>query len=219
MYAIVLYYKIKGLQYWLIPSKRVRIVSKVSIRFLCEVASIVSDSATLCVVACQAPLSMGFPRQEYWSGLLFPSPEDLPDPGIEPISLESPALAGRFFTTEPSGKPIMNICCCSVTKLCLTLWPPWIAAHQASLSFTLSWSLLKFISNESVMLSNHLILFRSLLLLPSIFPSFRIFSNELALCIRWPKYWSLSLSFSNSPSNEYSGLISFRVDWFDLLGI
>ena len=92
---------------------------------------------------------------------------------------------------------------------------PRTAAHQASLSFTISWSLPKFMSIESVMPSNHLILCHSLLLLPSIFPSIRVFSNELALYIRWPKYWSLS--FSISPSNEYSGLISFRIDWLDFL--
>ena len=89
---------------------------------------------------------------------------------------------------------------------------PWTAAHQASLSFTISQSLLKLMSIESVMPSNHLILCRPLLLLPSIFPSIRVFSNESALSIRWPKYWS----FSISPSNKYSGLISFRTDWFDL---
>ena len=86
---------------------------------------------------------------------------------------------------------------------------------QASLSITNSWSLLKLMSIELVMPSNHLILCRPLLLLPSIFPSIRVFSNESALCIRHPKYWSFS--FSISPSNEYSGLISFRIDWFDLL--
>ena len=91
---------------------------------------------------------------------------------------------------------------------------PWTAACQASLFITNSWSLPRLGSIESVMPSNHLILCRSLLLLPSIFPSIRVFSNESVLCIRWPKYWSLS--FSISPSNEYSGLISFRVDWFDL---
>jgi len=87
---------------------------------------------------------------------------------------------------------------------------PWTAAHQASLSFTVSWSLLKLMSIESMMPSNHLILCRPLLLLPSIFPSIKVFSNESALYIRWPKYWSFS--FSISPSNEYTGLISFRVD-------
>ena len=92
---------------------------------------------------------------------------------------------------------------------------PWTAAHQASLSITNSRSLLKLI--ESVMPSNHLILCRPLLLLPSIFPSIRVFSNESALRIRWPKYWSFS--FNISSSNEYSGLISFRMDWLDLLTV
>ena len=89
-------------------------------------------------------------------------------------------------------------------------------APQAYLSLTISESLLKYMSTESVMQFNHLILCRSLLL-PSIFPSIRVFSNELALCIRWPKYWSFSVSISTS--NEYSGLISFRIDWFDLLAV
>ena len=92
---------------------------------------------------------------------------------------------------------------------------PWTAARQASLSFTISWNLLKLMSIESVMPSNHLILCRPLLLLPSIFPSIRVFSNESALCIRWSKHWS----FSISPSNEYSGLFSFRMDWLDLLAV
>ena len=95
---------------------------------------------------------------------------------------------------------------------------PWTAAHQASLSITYSWNLLKLISIESVIPSNHLILCRHHLLLPpSIFPSIRVFSKESALHIRWPKYWSFS--FSISPSNEYSGLISFRMDWLDLLAV
>ena len=94
---------------------------------------------------------------------------------------------------------------------------PWTAAHQASLSITNSWSLLRLMSIESVMPSNHLILYRPLLLLPSIFPSIRVFSNESALCIRWPKYWSFS--FNISPFNEYSGLISFRMDWLDFLAV
>ena len=94
---------------------------------------------------------------------------------------------------------------------------PWTAACQASLSFTISWSLLKLMSTESVMPSNCLILCCPLSLLPSIFPSIRVFSNESALRIRWPKYWSFS--FSVCPSNEYSGLISFRIDWFDLLAV
>ena len=93
----------------------------------------------------------------------------------------------------------------------------WTAAHQASLSITNSWSLLKLMSIMSVMPSNYLIPCRPLPLPPSIFPSIRVFSNELILRIRWPKYWSLS--FSISPSNEYSGLISFRMDWLDLLAV
>ena len=92
---------------------------------------------------------------------------------------------------------------------------PWTAAHQASLSFTNSWSLLKFMSIESVMPSNHLILSWPFFLLFSVFPSIRVFSNESAVHIRWPKYWIFS--FSISPSSKYSGLISFRMDWFDLL--
>ena len=92
---------------------------------------------------------------------------------------------------------------------------PWSAARQVSLSITSSRSLLKLISIESVVSSNHLFLCRPLFLLPSVFPSIRVFSSELALCIKWPKYWNFS--FSISPSNEYSGLISFRIDWFDLL--
>ena len=92
---------------------------------------------------------------------------------------------------------------------------PWITAHLASLTFTISQSLLRFLSIEFVMLSNHLILCHPLLLLPSIFPNIRVFSKELALHIRWPKYQSLNIS----PSNEYSELISFRIDWFGLLAV
>ena len=94
---------------------------------------------------------------------------------------------------------------------------PWTAACQASLSITISQSLLKLMSIESVMLSNHLLLCCPLLLLPSIFPSIRVFSNESGMHSRWPKYWSFS--FSISPFNEYSGLISFRMDCFDLLAV
>ena len=107
-----------------------------------------------------------------------------------------------------------------LVQLLSSVWyfaTPWTAACQASLSFTISLSLLKLMSIESVILSNHLILCHPLLLLPSIFPSTRVFSSESALLIRWPKYWSFS--FSISPSNEYSGLISFRIDWHDLLAV
>ena len=96
---------------------------------------------------------------------------------------------------------------------------PWTAARQDSLSITNSQSLLKLMSIESVMPSNHLIFFHPLLLPLSIFPSIRVFSNESVLHIRWPKYWSFSFSFSISPSNEHSGLISFRMDWLDLLAV
>ena len=107
-----------------------------------------------------------------------------------------------------------------VVKLLSTAWlfvTPWTAAHQASLSFTISWSFLKLMSMETMMPSNHLILCCPLLLLPSIFPSIRVFSNESVLCIKWTEYWSFS--FSISPSNEYSGLISFWIDWLDLLAV
>ena len=103
---------------------------------------------------------------------------------------------------------------CSVTSDSVV---PWTAACQALLSSTISWSLLRFTAIEPVMLSNHLILCCPLLLLPSIFSSIKVFSNESAVCSRWPNYWSFG--FSSSPSNEYSGLISFRMDWFDLLAV
>ena len=101
--------------------------------------------------------------------------------------------------------------------LCFTLVTPWTAAHQASLSITNPQNLLKRMSIESVMPSNHLILCHPLLLLPSIFPSIGAFSNESVLHIRWPEYWSFS--FSISPSSEYSGLTSFRMDWLNLLAV
>ena len=105
----------------------------------------------------------------------------------------------------------------SVTQSCMTLWEPWTAAHQASLSITNYQSLLKLMSIELVMPSNHLILCHPLLLPPSIFPSIRVFSNESVVRSMWPNYWSFSLNIS--PSNEYSGLISFRIDWLDLLAV
>ena len=105
-------------------------------------------------------------------------------------------------------------CCCSVAKWCLTA-TPWTATFQASLSFTISRGFLKLVSIEFVMPSNHLILCWPLLLLPSLFPSIRVFSNELVVPIRWPKYWS----FSISPSSEYSGLIFFRIDLFAFVSV
>ena len=155
----------------------------------------------------QAFLSMGFSRQEYWHGLPCLPPGYLADPGIKPESLMSPALAGTFFTTNSTREALTNK---SVSQFIYSVVPysatPWTAAHQASLSITNSQSPPKPMSIESMMPPNHLILCHPLLLLPSIFPSIRVFSNETALRIRWPKYWSFS--FSISPSNEYSGLIS-----------
>ena len=105
-------------------------------------------------------------------------------------------------------------CCSSVTKLCPTLCDPMDCSSPGSPSLTIFWSLLKFMFIESVMPYNHLILCCPLLLLPSVFPSIRVFSSESALGIRWPKY--CSFSFSISPSNKYPGLISFRIDWYEL---
>ena len=109
------------------------------------------------------------------------------------------------------------MCYCSVAQSCPTLCDPWTAVCQTSLSFTISGSLLQLMSIESVMPSSHLILCCPFFLLPSILPSIRVFSNESALLIRWPRYWSFT--FSISPSNEYSGLISFRMDYLDLLAV
>ena len=115
------------------------------------------------------------------------------------------------------GELIRYICCWSVLSCVQLFATPWTAACQSSPSFTISRSLLKFTSTELVILSNYLILCHPLHPLPSVFPSMRVFSDELALPIRWPKYWRFS--FSISSSNEYSGLISFKIDWFDLLAI
>ena len=164
-------------------------------------------------VVCQAPLSTGLPRQEYWSELPFPPPGDLPDPWIKPMSLASP-LMGGFFTPSATYSVSVSVQSLSHVRLFVT---PWTAAHQAYLSITNSWSLPKLMSFELVIPSNHLILCHPLLLPPSIFLSIRVFSNESVLRIRWPKYWSFT--FSISPSNEYSGLISFRNNWFDILAV
>ena len=202
----------------------------IQVLFICTHAQLLS-CVWLCDTSdCSWPysISMGFSRQEYWSGLPFSPPGYLLNPGIEPTS---PALAGRFFTPQPPGKSTFHIQAekcqndketftfltfqkvrlkpkpisrsrpnkkwretlvhlsvkfnCSVVSNSVT---PWTAAHWASLSITNSWSLLKLTSIKSVMLSNHLILCHPLLLLPSIFPSSRIFSNESVLRIRRPKY-------------------------------
>ena len=141
----------------------------------------------------------GFSRQEHWSGLPFPSPMHESKKWKWSCSVLSDS------SVQFSGSVVSD----SAT--------PWIAACQVSLSITISWSLLKLMSTESVMPSNHLILCHPLLLLPSIFLSIRAFSNESALHIRWPKYWSFS--FNIILSNEHSGLISFRMDWLDLLAV
>ena len=181
-----------------------------------------SDSAIPWTVAYQAPSSLGFSRQEYWSGVPFLSLGDLPNPGIEP---GSPAFQADALTSEPS-RIIMKIKLSllfsivsalksrqlmlgsmlllllsrfSRVQLCAT---PSTKVCQASLSFTISWSLLKFMSIELVTPSNHLVLGHPLLLLPSISPSIRVSPSESALHIRWPKDWSFS--FSYGPSNEYS---------------
>ena len=104
-----------------------------------------------------------------------------------------------------------------MAQSCLTLCDPMNSTLGFPISFTISWILLKLISIESAMPSNHFILCHCLFLLPSIFPNIRVFSNESVLHIRWPKYWSFT--FIISPSNKYSGLISFRIDWFDLLAV
>ena len=171
--------------------------------------------ATRWTIAHQAPLSMGFSRQEDWSGLPFASPGDLPNPGIEPRSCALhmvSCIEGRFFTERAVSSVKFNLV--SHVRFFAT---PWTAAHRASLSITNSWSLPKLMSIESVMPSNHLILCCCFLLPFSIFPSIRVFSNESALPIRWPKYWSFS--FNISPSSEQPGLISFRMDWLDLLAV
>ena len=112
---------------------------------------------------------------------------------------------------------LLLCCCCSVAKQCPTLGTPWTAAHQASLFFTISQSLLKFMSIVSMIPSNHLILCHRFSSCPQSFPASGSPSSESALHIKWPKYWTFS--FSISPSNEYSELTSFRNDWFDLLAV
>ena len=124
-------------------------------------------------------------------------------------------MSGRFLPLSHLGNPFNRLVVQSLSRVWLFA-TPWTAACQASLS-TIFQSLLKLMSIESVIPSNHFILCCPLLLLPSIFPSTTVFSNELALCIRWPEYWSFG--FSINPSSEYLGLISFRIDWYDLLAI
>ena len=163
--------------------------------------------ATPWTVACQAPHSMGFSKQEYWSGLPFP----LPGESSWPRDQTQVSCVGRRILHCWVTRKAYNDFFSSVQSFG-RVWlfaTPWTTACQASLSITNTWSLPKLMSVESVTPSNHLILCRPLLLLPSIFPIIRVFSNELALRNRWPKYWSFS--FNISPSNEHPGLISFRM--------
>ena len=165
-------------------------------------------------VAHQAPLSMGFSKQEYWNELPCPPPGDLPDPRTEPGSLTSPALAGRFFTTSATWEAPVQFS--SVAQSCPILYNPMnhstpgLPVHHHLPEFRLT-------SIKSVMPSSHLILGCPLLLLPPIPPSIRVFSNESTLHMRCPKYWSFS--FNIIPSKEIPGLISFRMDWLDLLAV
>ena len=142
------------------------------------------------------------------------STQDTRPTGAQGLIMLIPLIWPCYFTIHQSEN-----CSCSVQLLsCVQLFAiPWIATHQPLLSSTIPLSLLKLMSIESVMPSNHLILCCPLLLLPSILPSIRVFSSGLVLHIRWPKYWSFS--FSISSSNEYSGLISFRMDWLDLIAV
>ena len=158
----------------------------------------------------------GFSRQEHCSALPYPPPGNLPNPGIKRRSL---TLQGDSLLSEPPGKPTTVIQFSSVQSLSRVqlFVTPWITARQASLSITNSRSSLKLMSIESVTPSSHLIPCYPLLLLPLIPPSIRVFSNESTLHIRWPKYWSFS--FSINPSNEHPGLISFKMDWLDLLAV
>ena len=135
-------------------------------------------------------------------------------PGQCQTLVADPASLLPFFLTKESYFFVIVVQSLSRVQLFVT---PWTAAWQASLSFTISWSLCKLKSIELVIPSNHLIFCCPLLFLPSVFPRIRVFSNESAPQIRWPKYWSFS--FSISLSNEYSGLISFRTDWFYLLAV
>ena len=177
-----------------------------------QLLSYVQLFVTPWTVAYQDPLSMEFFRKEYWNGLPVPTPEDLPDPGMEAVSLESLHWKVDSLPLCHLGGPLVTSFSHSVQSLS-RVWlfaTPWIAARQASLSITNSRSLPKFTCIESVMPSSHLVFCRPLLLLPPVPPSIRVFSNESTLLMRWPKYWSFS--FSISPSNEHPGLISFRMD-------
>ena len=153
------------------------------------------------------------------SGLVFPQATNyLSSSKCKTQALKGKTEALKVLPSTASGSGLRSRI--SSVQSLRHVWlfaAPWTVARQASLFITNSRSLLKLMSIELVMSSNHLILCHPFLLLPSVFPSRRIFSNEPVLCIRWPKYWSFS--FSISPSSEYSGLMSFRMDWLDLLSV
>ena len=162
---------------------------------------------------CQYPFLLGSLLSQsiwFWYGCQSQSPHLFNHTG----ELKFICFMNMFFWYVFIGSQFSSVQSLIHVRLFVT---PWTAAHQASLSITNSWSPPKPISIELVMPSNHLILCHPLLLLPSIFPSIKVFSNESALWIRWPKYWSFS--FNISPSNEHPGLTSFRMDWLDLVAV
>ena len=165
---------------------------------------------TLWTVGHQAPLSGGFSRQEYWSGLPRPPPGDLLHPGIEPASLTSPALAGRFFTSCTTWEaPVVLCCCCSVNHLCPTLCDPMdCSIPHLSPSSGVCPSSCSF-HRDAIQPSHPL--------RPSSFALDLSQNQETSVHIKWPKYWSFS--FSMSPSSEYSGLISLKIEWLDVLAV
>ena len=173
---------------------------------------------TLWTVACQAPLSMEFYRQEYWNGLSFPPPCIRESSWLKDGTCIS-CIADRFFATEPQTEEAQRGIFVNVVQLLSTSdsAAPWTAACQASLSFTITWSLLKFMSTGLVMLSNQLILCHFLLLLPSTFPNTRVFLMSWLFA---SGSQSIGTSASASVlSMNISGLISFRIDWFGLLAV
>ena len=171
---------------------------------LCSVSSDVSDSATLWTIAHQAPLSMGFSRQEYWSGLLYLSPGDLPDPGIE-LTFPVSCILGRFFTHWGTCEAL-SFLLSSVTHLFLTLCDPMKCSTPG---FSVHHQFLELAQTHVHQVSDAIQPSYPLSSLSPVFSSIRVYSNDSALHIKWPKYWSFS--FSISPSNEYSRLIFFRI--------
>ena len=182
-----------------------------------------SESSSPCPILCdpmtlthQAPLSMEFSRQEWESWLSCPPSGDLPLRVIKPVALKSPALGDGFFTNSTTWEHSVYYCC-SVAQSYTTICNPMNCSKPSFPVFHHLQEMLKLMSIESFMPCNYFILCHPLPLLPSIFASIRVFSNESALCIRWPNYWNFR--FSTSPSNEYSGLIFFRIDLFVLLAV